>query len=127
MNGTKPAKRELYYTHDYEWIDFQGSVAYIGVCNFKLSGIKEIQKIEFSGYVEPFKQGDIIATIQYDDYRIPVHMPVDGKIVSINDVLSKGDKDTLLKKPETDGWIALIVPGKPLERKGLLQMEKHKY
>lgn len=28
----------MYYTRDHEWIDFQGSGAYVGVSNFKLSG-----------------------------------------------------------------------------------------
>jgi glycine cleavage system H protein len=41
-------KRNIYYTNDHEWIDFQGSVAYIGVCRFKLSGFKEIHMIKFT-------------------------------------------------------------------------------
>jgi len=42
MNTDKAAKRDLYYTNDHEWIDFQGTIAYTGICLFKLLGFKEI-------------------------------------------------------------------------------------
>ncbi|SEN98147.1 hypothetical protein SAMN05660816_01801 [Niastella yeongjuensis] len=45
MEAPNTIKRNLYYTNDHEWIDFQGVVAYVGVCRFKLSGFKEIHKI----------------------------------------------------------------------------------
>ena len=73
---TLKAKRDLYYTNDYEWIDFQGSVAYIGICPFKLKGIKKIEKIEFSDENNSRKCGEVVASILYDDYKIDVHMPV---------------------------------------------------
>jgi glycine cleavage system H lipoate-binding protein len=40
---TSESRKDLYYTRDYEWIDFQESVAYIGICSFKLAGIKKIE------------------------------------------------------------------------------------
>ncbi len=126
MNRFKTIKRDLYFTNDHEWIDFQGSAAYIGVCNFKLSGIKEIQQIEFKEYSNPLKQGEVVANIQFDDYRIPVHMPIDGKIIRLNDHLLTGDENLLLRQPENNGWIALIAPSKLHERKGLLRPEEYK-
>ena len=57
------------------------------------------------------KQGEVVAMIHYDDYQISVHMPIDGKIISINDMLLTGDKNILLQQPEDSGWIALVVPG----------------
>jgi len=42
MNTDKAAKKDLYYTNDHEWIDFQGTIAYTGICLFKLLGFKEI-------------------------------------------------------------------------------------
>ncbi|MGE5107103.1 MAG: hypothetical protein ACM3H8_06145 [Sphingobacteriales bacterium] len=119
MNIEKPGKRDLYYTKDHEWIDFQGSVAYTGVCGFKLIGFKEIQEINFyepSGFK---KKGEVIATVKYNDYQIEAHMPVDGNIVQVNDTLLSGNKNILLKQPESNGWIALIVPSQPHERKEL--------
>jgi len=118
-------KRDLYFTNDHEWIDFQGSVAYVGISHFKLSGIKQILQIVFVENPDLIKQGDVIASIQCDDYRILVHMPVAGKIISINDLLLTGEKNILLQQPENNGWIALMVPDRIKERKELLSLEEY--
>ena len=115
----KPANKSLFYTNDHEWIDFQGSVAYVGVCSFKLTGIKEIHQVIFSENTDLIDQGEAIACIQYDDYRILVHMPVAGKLFSFNDVLLTDDKNILLQQPEDNGWIALIVFDQGKERTDL--------
>jgi len=120
MNMEKSTNKDLYYTYDHEWIDFQGTVAYIGVCNFKLSGFKTIHQINFKDHSGFKKKGDVIATVKYNDYQIEAHMPVDGKVVQINDTLLSGDQNVLLQHPENIGWIALIVPAQPYERKDLL-------
>ena len=116
----KSINKDLYYTDDHEWIDFQGSIAYLGVCSFKLSGFKEIHRINFKEPSGFKKKGDTIATVIYNDYQIDAHMPVDGKIVEVNKTLLSGDQNTLLQYPEKSGWIALIVPTQPYERKDLL-------
>jgi glycine cleavage system H protein len=120
MNKEKSIKKDLYYTSDYEWIDFQGTVAYVGICAFKLIGIKEIQKIIFNEPLGFKKKDEVIATIYYNDYRIKVHMPVDGKILQINEIVSSSQKNIILQEPEANGWIALIVPVRPYDRDGLL-------
>jgi glycine cleavage system H protein len=117
---TIKAKRDLYYTNDYEWIEFQGSVAYIGLCPFKLAGIKEIDKIEFSKENNTKKCGEIIGSIIYEDCKIDVHMPVSGCIVFFNAAILAGDKNIVLHEPETRGYIALIFPSFPYDRGGLV-------
>src|SRR5687768_6091467 len=104
MNA-KAANKNLFYTNDHEWIDFQGAVAYVGVCTFKLTGIKEIHHVIYAENPDLIDQGEAIACIQYDDYSILVHMPVVGKIISYNDVLLTDDKSILLQQPEDNGWI----------------------
>jgi len=116
----KQTNKDLYYTNDHEWIDFQGSIAYVGICQFKLLGFKEIQQITFNE-IEGFKKrGEVIATIKYNDYQIEAHMPVDGKIDRINDGLTRENSSLLLNQPESNGWIALVVPSQPYERRDLL-------
>ena len=126
MEALNSIKRNLYYTNDHEWIDFQGSVAYVGVCRFKLSGFKEIHKIEFSKVSGLIKPGEVISIIQFDDYQIEVHMPVEGKVISLNDLLLTDEKDVLLQQPENNGWIALVVPSRLNDKTGLLSREDYK-
>lgn len=125
MSTEKISPKDIYYTNDHEWIDFQGTVAYVGVCSFKLSGFKEIHQIsiyESSGFR---KQGEVIATIKYKDYQIEAHMPVDGKLIKVNDTLVSGDPNVLIQHAENSGWIALIVPSQPYERKDLLPPKQY--
>src|SRR5665647_3544739 len=116
---TSDQEKPLYYTWDYEWIDFRGSVAFVGICPFKLTGIKEIQKIEFSKESDSKKVGEVIASIFYDDYKIDVHMPVSGKILSINHAILTGYENIVLLEPESRGFIALLYTS-PSPRDGLL-------
>lgn len=120
MNIEQSTNKDLYYTQDHEWVDFKGAVAYIGICRFKLLGFKEIQKITFTDTSGLKKQGEVIAIIKYNDYQVEAHMPVDGKVVQLNNTLLTGDQAILLQHPEKSGWIAKIVPSEPYERKNLL-------
>ena len=119
-------KKDLYYTHDHEWVDFRGSVAYVGVCAFKLKGIKHVQQIEFEINNGFKKCGEVLATVLSEDYSIPIHMPVEGKILNLNELLLKDGYDILLQQPEQNGWVALIVPSSPYDRYGLLMPEQYK-
>ncbi|MFL9484856.1 hypothetical protein ACI6Q2_18875 [Chitinophagaceae bacterium LWZ2-11] len=118
--SAKTIAKDRYFTKDHEWIDFQGSVAYVGIGNFKLTGFKQIQQINFN---DPFgfkSRGEIIATVKYNDYLIEVQMPVNGKIVELNKDLLSDNLNVLLQHAEDNCWIARIIPSEPYERKGLI-------
>jgi glycine cleavage system H protein len=114
------SNKDLYFTKDHEWIDFQGAVAYTGVCSFKLIGFKEIHEIVFHEPLGFKKQGEVISIIKYNDYQIVAHMPVDGKVVQFNNDVLNEKPNVLIQHAENRGWIALIIPSQPLERKDLL-------
>lgn len=126
MKTLQATRADLYYTSDHEWINFQGSVAYVGICPFKLKGIQKIERLVFKegGWLK--KKGEEIATLHYDDYTIPVCMPVDGKIMNFNEKLLTGGHEVLLQSPDHFGWVARVSPAQPYERKGLLHAEQYK-
>ncbi len=131
INKEELRNKELFFTKDHEWIEFQNQVAYTGICSFKLTGFKEIQEVIFNDPFAPKKQGDVIATILYNDYKIQAHMPIDGNIVEINDKLLSENNNLLLQYAETNGWIAMIIPLFPINRQELIPAEiyylKNKY
>jgi len=120
MDIKKTAGRDLYYTGDHEWVDFQGLVAYTGICSFKLTGFKQVQEINFKAAPGMLKKGDIIATVKYNDFLVAAHMPVDGKILQLNQKLVAENPNILLDCAETSAWIARIAPSLPHERTDLL-------
>jgi len=115
----------LYYTNDHEWINFQGPVAHVGVCAFKLIGIKQIQQIEYEQDSDLKKAGEILAIIHSGEYKIPIHMPVDGEILSYNEEFLGDRQQILLEQSERHRWVAFIVPSAPHEQSGLLSPEQY--
>lgn len=126
MNKLKSFKRELYYTNRHDWIDFQGSVAYVGVAVLKLLKIPSVQQLLVADTEGFARQGEVIMRIECDGSTILVYMPVDGKIISINEILLEGNHKLLIDQPENKGWVALIAPSKPYERTGLMQPEQYR-
>jgi glycine cleavage system H protein len=125
MENFGDRKNVYYYTRDHEWISFRGSVAYVGVCAFKLTGIKQIQQIEFEQINNFKKAGELLAIVHSGEYKIPIYMPVDGKIYVCNDELSGDNRNILIQQPEQAGWVAIIFPASPDEREGLLLHEQY--
>ena len=118
--------RNHYFTHNHEWIDFQGTVAYVGICNHKLIRLKKIKKIVFPKAQGIKKCGEVLALIYSNDDKIPVHMPVDGKIMNLNHIQLLPDLDNFLHQPEKNRWLAFIGVSQPYERGGLMQIDQYK-
>jgi len=36
--------KDLYFTSDHEWVDFQGATAFTGICAFKLLDLKKCRR-----------------------------------------------------------------------------------
>lgn len=113
-----------FYTDDHEWIVFEGIVAYIGVCPFKLIGFGTIKKIEFADLSARFDEGVCFATIFSEEYEIKVHMPVDGWVIESNPRATQTPSH--ITQGIKAGWIAKIRPVAPYSRQGLLQAEQYK-
>ena len=96
------------------------------MCRFKLTGFREVQQLIVKEPLGFKAKGQIIATIRYNDYLVDARMPVDGKVVQLNDLLLAGDYSILLQQPEHNGWIALVIPAEPKEREQLLSPEEYK-
>jgi glycine cleavage system H protein len=126
MKTGKQAKRDIYYTKGHEWIDYRGTIAFIGVSLFKLTGFRQIDQLVFGNTEGARKQGERIVTIRYNEYEVEVNMPVDGKIVSINESLLSGEQHSLLQNAEGSAWIAQIIPSQPYDRKDLVMPEQYR-
>lgn len=124
MNTSKTSRRDVYYTKDHEWVDFQGSVAYAGICRFKLTGFKEVEKIQLAEPGDFLKKGDVFATIVYKDYSITAAMPVNGRLMQFNHKLTN-EQNIIIQDPENSGWIALIAPAQPYDRTGLMMAKEY--
>ena len=127
MDISGSANKNLFFTKDHEWIEFQGTIARIGICSFKLLGFREIHDIVFYDPIGmQIKKGELIAKVKSKDFSIGAHMPVDGKLIKLNELLVSGDRNILLRYPESIGWIAMIAPSQPYERKDILAPKEYR-
>jgi glycine cleavage system H lipoate-binding protein len=53
-----------------------------------------------------------------------MRMLIDGRVVQINEVLLS-ERDLLLEQPESNRWIALIVPSRATKRLNLLTPKEY--
>lgn len=120
MKENHASPDEFYYTKDHDWIQYKGSLAITGVSGFKLTGIKEIHQFVTNEPMGLKRQGEKLATIHSNDYRIEIFMPVSGLVLQINNELVRGNLGIIVQEPEQGGWVARIKPLQPEERGGLL-------
>ncbi len=126
MKPTNTVKRELYCTTAHEWIEFHNNEAFIGITSFRLTGVKQIKKVEFVRMYGFKQRGGVLANIQFDTRWIEVHMPVDGNIICINDANLLVNQSLLLNEPERDGWLVKILTSHPCQKKGLIPYDEYK-
>jgi glycine cleavage system H lipoate-binding protein len=89
-----------YFTSDYEWIDFQGSIALVGICEFKLKELKAVDRIQYSDVSAVIKKGEILS----EDDTILMRMPVDDRFIKTNDRIVFQPERFL--QDQINNWIA---------------------
>jgi glycine cleavage system H lipoate-binding protein len=114
----------MFYKIDHEWIDFKGLIAYVGISNFKFPGIEAIHEIRFKEPLEFARRGEVLLD-RADDYRIEVHMPVDGWILKVNGLFLTNDFSQILERLQKSGWMVSITPVNASERNELISCEQY--
>jgi len=92
-------------------VDFNGTVGFVGVSAFKLSGISKIDRIQWSRHKGTFERGALVASIITGEDEIPVHAPVTCKVLGPNAKL-QDNLELVLRSPEDQGWLFFITPMK---------------
>lgn len=124
MNRAINLVKNYFYTDEHEWIDYNGSIAYVGICDHKLTGLTSVSKVEYSQLSTIIKKGEVLATITSGKVKIQILMPVDGRVILYNEKLH--DNTTLITTDaQKRGWIAKISPSAPYSRNGLLKPEEY--
>ena len=118
------SRPRIHFTEDHEWIDFNGTVGFIGLSAFKLAEIKKIDSIKWFNNKGVISKGTLIANLHCGDEIIPVNAPVKGKFLGPNIKLTN-NLDLILESPQDRGWIFFITPSKFQDKDGLLQPEDY--
>ena len=73
---------------DHEWIKVEGNVAYIGITDYAQKALGEIVYVELPEVDSEFSLGDVFSVVESVKAASDIFMPVDGKVVEVNEALS---------------------------------------
>lgn len=98
--------KNLYYTEDHEWIKVDGNEAYIGITDFAQEQLGDIVYVELPEIDDELDKDDVFSAIESVKAASDIYMPVDGKILEINEELL--DAPELINTDAYENWIVKI-------------------
>lgn len=96
----------LLYTKDHEWIKVEGDKAYIGVTDYAQDSLGDIVYVELPDIDDEFEMEDSFAVVESVKAAADIYMPVDGKVLEINEELE--DDPGLINEDPYENWMILV-------------------
>lgn len=115
---------KLKYTETHEWVSLSGSVARVGITDHAQKEISDIVFIELPKSGRVVKQKDSAMVIESVKAAFDIYAPMSGKIVKVNDDLSK-KPETVNQSPYEAGWLFEIEVSDPSEFQKLLSESQY--
>ncbi|WP_353106568.1 glycine cleavage system protein GcvH [Acetoanaerobium noterae] len=97
---------KVYFTKDHEWIKLEGNVAYIGITDYAQKALGEIVYVELPEVDSEFSLGDVFSVVESVKAASDIFMPVDGKVVEVNEALS--DEPEKINQDANNTWIMAV-------------------
>jgi glycine cleavage system H protein len=98
--------KDLYYTKDHEWIKVEGNEGYIGLTDYAQDQLGDIVYVELPEVDNEFEKEEAFSAVESVKAASDVYMPVDGKILEVNEALL--DEPALLNEDPYENWIVKI-------------------
>lgn len=116
------SRPRMSFTQNHEWIDFNGTVGFVGVSAHRLKGAGKITGIRWHKQQGTVEKGILVAEIQTTGGDIPVHAPVCCQFLGQNRQLA-GNLELILESPQDRGWLFFVTPLKFRQQAPLLTPE----
>ncbi len=117
--------QELKYTKDHEWIKIDGNVATIGITDFAQHELGDIVYVEIETEGDELSKGDTFGTVEAVKTVSDLFMPVDGKIVEVNEIL-ESKPETINTDPYVNGWMIKVEIADGSALKEVLSADEYK-
>ncbi len=98
--------KDLFYTDEHEWIKVDGNMATVGMADYAQHHLGDIVYVELPEVDDEIDKGEDFAAVESVKAASDVYMPVDGKVVEINEDLI--DEPELLNKDAYANWMIKI-------------------
>lgn len=97
----------LKYTKDHEWVRVEGNIAVIGITDFAQSELGDIVFVEIETQGETLEKEAVFGTVEAVKTVSDLFMPVSGKVISINEVMSS-KPESLNTDPYGNAWMIRV-------------------
>ena len=116
--------KNLLYTSEHEWVKIEGNTATIGITDFAQGELGDIIFLEFPDLDAVFNVGDIFGTIEAVKTVSDLYMPLEGKIVEVNNILND-NPEKVNEDPYGKGWMVKIIIDENATKDQLLDSKKY--
>lgn len=116
--------KNLLYTSEHEWVKIEGNTATIGITDFAQGELGDIIFLEFPDLGAVFNVGDIFGTIEAVKTVSDLYMPLEGKIVEVNNILND-NPEKVNEDPYGKGWMVKIIIDENAIKNQLLNSKKY--
>ena len=97
-----------YYTEDHVWVEIRGDEATVGISQYAIDELGEVQGMELPPEDEDVIVGDDLGLLEFADDDVTIYTPLSGTIVSVNDDL-ENTPELIDESPEDKGWLCKIA------------------
>jgi glycine cleavage system H protein len=111
--------KELKYTKEHEWALIQGNRAKVGITDFAQSHLGDIVYVDLPPLGKEVKRGETLLVVESVKTASDVYAPLSGKVVEINNELSKAP-EKVNSDPYGEGWMVVLEIINPQEEGELL-------
>lgn len=96
----------LYYSDDHEWVRLEGDEAYLGITDYAQEQLGDIVYVELPEVDDEIEEEEMFSAVESVKAASDIYMPVDGKIVEVNEELL--DNPELINEDAFENWIVKV-------------------
>lgn len=96
----------LLYTEEHEWLKIDEDKVYMGITDYAQHALGDIVFVELPEVDSDLKAGDTFATIESVKAASDAYIPVDGKILEVNEEVV--DSPELLNEDPYKNWMVVF-------------------
>ena len=113
-----------YYTEDHEWVEFNDSIATVGISSYAVDELGEIVFVELPDVGVSVEKGSEFASVESVKTVSGIYSPIDGEITAINDSIVD-TPELINQSPYDQGWL-IKVDSKSFEKDDLMDESSYK-
>jgi glycine cleavage system H protein len=115
----------ILYTRDHEWLRIGSDGVTIGVTDFAQQQLGDVVFVELPEVDTELAAGDEAAVIESVKAAGEITVPIDGKVVQINEGLVD-QPDLINTAPESEGWIFKMIPAEEVVSADFMTHEEYR-